>query len=237
MPIGAVIGGAASLGGAALQSSAAKKAAKTQAKSADRAADLQMQMFETARGDLQPYSIPGRGAIASLAELYGIDPTTGDRTGNPMPQSALDAFTRSPDYEFARREGLRGVEFSNAGKGALRSGNNLRDLTTFSSGLATQNFSNYRGALERLAALGQNAAAGTGSAALQTGAQVGNSMQAAGAANASGTVGSANAWGGALGNIGNYAMLSSLMKPSGSAYGGFGGGNLGYHMIPGFPGS
>jgi hypothetical protein len=198
MPVGAIIGGvvggAASLGGAALQANAAKKAAKTQAKGA-----------ALAREDLEPYRIPGQGAMASLAELYGIDPGTGERTGEPFNEASLAAFRRSPDYEFARAEGLRGVEFSNAGKGMLRSGNNLRDLTTFSSGLATQNFDKYRGALERLAAIGQNAAAGTG-----------NASQAKAAAEASGTVGAANAWGGAAGNIGNYAMLHSLM--SNSAY-------------------
>lgn len=231
MPIGAVIGGA-SLGGAALQSNAAKKAGKTQANAA-------REGYALAEENLEPFMAPGRGAIASLAELYGINPTTGDRTGEPFSDASLAAFRRSPDYEFARTEGLRSVEFSNAAKGALRSGNNLRDLTTFSSNLATQNFGNYRGALERLAAMGQNSAGALAGAGQQ-------SANMAGAATASGQVGSANAWGGALGNIGNYAMTNHFMgqmRPQQSAYApppgvGFGpGGNAGYNMIPGWPGS
>lgn len=216
MPVGAIIGAGASLGGAALQSSAAKKAAKTQARAA-------REGYELAQENLEPFMAPGRGAVASLAELYGINPTTGDRTGEPFPASSLEAFRRSPDYEFARTEGLRGVEFSNAAKGALRSGNNLRGLTEYASGLATQNFSNYRGALERLAAIGQNSAGALAGAGQQ-------SANMAGAATASGTVGSANAWAQGAGNIGNYAMLNSLMKPPGSAYGGFGGSLGGFGM-------
>ena len=232
MPVGAIVGGA-SLGGAALQSNAARKAAKTQAAAA-------REGYELARGNLEPFMAPGRGAVASLAELYGINPETGER-GQPMPEGALEAFRRSPDYEFARTEGLRGVETSNAARGMLRSGNNLRALTEFGQGLATQTFGNYRGALERLAAMGQNSAGALAGAGQQ-------SANMAGAATASGQVGSANAWGGALGNIGNYAMTNHFMgqmRPQQSAYAGppppgvgFGpGGNAGYNMIPGFFGS
>jgi len=193
MPIGAAIGAVGSLGGAAIQASAANKAAKTQANAAKRA-----------RQDMLPYSLPGQGAMATLAELYGIDPATGEVTGQPMSEGSLEAFRRSPDYEFARQEGWRGVEFSNAARGMLRSGNNLRDLTQFSSGLATQNFNNYRGSLAQLAQIGSGAAAGTANASMQQGAAL-----------ASGTVGAANAWGGALGNMGNFAMMHTLMGNSG----------------------
>lgn len=196
MPIGAAIGAAGSLGAAAISASAAKSAAKTQARGAAQA-----------RADLMPYNLPGQGAVASLAQLYGIDPATGQVTGQPFNPASLEAFRNSPDYQFALNEGLRGVDFSNAAKGLLKSGNNVRGLADYASGLATQTFGNYRGALQQLASLGQNAAAGTGNAAMN---------QAA--ASASGTVGAANAVSGALGNLGNYAMLSSLLKPNASAY-------------------
>lgn len=192
MPVGAVIGAVGSIGSAAIGAYGANKAAKQQARGAAQA-----------RADLEPFRLAGTGATTSLAQLYGIDPATGEATGEAFDPASLEAFRRSPDYEFARQEGLRGVEFSNAARGMLRSGNNLRGLTEYASGLATQNFGNYRGALERLAMLGQNAAAGTG-----------NASMAQSAAQASGTVGAANAWGGALGNLGNYAMLNSLMNKS-----------------------
>lgn len=195
MPIGFAIGAVGSLGSAAIGASAAKSAAKTQARAASRA-----------RQDMLPFALPGQGAMATLAQLYGIDPGTGEVTGEPMSEASLAAFRRSPDYEFARQEGLRGVEFSNASRGMLRSGNNMRGLAEYGAGLATQNFNNYRGSLAQLAQIGSGAAGGAANAAIQQGA-----------AQASGTVGAANAWGGALGNIGNFAMTHALMQPR-SAY-------------------
>jgi len=196
MPVGAAIGAVGSLGSAAIGASAANRAAKTQARAASRA-----------RQDMLPYSLPGQGAVATLAQLFGIDPATGEVTGQPMNEASLEAFRRSPDYEFARQEGLRGVEFSNAARGMLRSGNNLRGLADYASGLATQNFNNYRGSLAQLASIGAGAAGGAANASMQQGAAL-----------ASGTVGAANAWGGALGNLGNFAMMHSLMRPPSSAY-------------------
>jgi hypothetical protein len=189
-----MIGSVASAGiGAAASMSAANKQAKAAA---------------SARRSMLPYSLPGQGAMATLAQLYGIDPATGEVTGQPMSEASLAAFRRSPDYEFARQEGLRGVEFSNAARGMLRSGNNLRGLTEYASGLATQNFNNYRSSLAQLAQIGAGAATGTAQATM-----------AQGAANASGLVGAANAVTGSLGNLGNYFMLQSLMGNR-SAYGG-----------------
>jgi hypothetical protein len=164
---------------------------------------------------MQPFMIPGQGAMASLAQLYGINPQTGAYDPNQaFNEASLQAFQRSPDYQFALQEGLGAVENSQAGRGMLRSGNTLRALTEFGQGLASQQFGNYRGALTQLASIGAGAAGGAGQSALQ-----------AGAAQASGIVGAGNAWSGALGSLGNYAMMQqqqaqqqsliqSLLRPS-----------------------
>jgi hypothetical protein len=201
MPIGAAISVVGSVAGAAIQSNAAQKAAKQQAKGAAQA-----------RQDLLPFSIPGQGATASLAQLYGINPETGEADPNQaFNQSSLEAFRRSPDFQFAFQTGQDAVNTAAGGAGMLKSGNRLRDLTTFGQGLASQQFGNYRGALQQLAALGQSAATGAGNAAIQQGT-----------AQASGTVGSANAIAGGLGNIANTAMMYQYMnrQPSLSAYSG-----------------
>lgn len=163
-----------------------------------------------------PFMIPGQGAMASLAQLYGINPETGEYSPDAaFNEASLAAFRRSPDYQFALQEGLGALENSQAAKGMLRSGNTLRAITDYGQGLATQTFGNYRGALGQLASLGAGAAGQTGQAAM-----------AQGAAQASGAVGSANAWSGALGSIANYGMmqhqqqqqqafLSNLLRPSG----------------------
>lgn len=203
MPTAAVVGGA-SLGSALIGSNAASRAAKAQARAA-----------QQARQDMLPFMIPGQGAMASLAQLYGINPQTGAADPNQaFNEASLEAFRRSPDYAFAQREGLGALENSAAARGMLRSGNTLRGITEFGQGLATQTFSNYRGALAQLAGIGAGAAGGAGQAAMQQGA-----------AQASGIVGGANAFTGALGSLGNYAMmqgqqqqqqqfLNSLLRPS-----------------------
>ena len=206
MPGAAVIG-AASLGSALIGSNAAQNAAKLQARSAAQA-----------RTDMLPFMYPGQGAAARLANLYGIDPTTGAQTGQAFNPAALQDFRNSPDYQFAMNEGLRGVENSMAGKGLLKSGSTVRGLADYAAGLATQTLGNYRGALQQLAQLGAGAAGGAGSAAMQGGTAL-----------ASGQIGAANAQTGALGSFGNYFMLQNLLKPGQSVYGGGGqgGGGMG----------
>jgi hypothetical protein len=215
MPTAAIIG-AATVGGSLVQANAAQKAAK-----------MQSQAAQQARQDMLPFALPGQGAASALANLYGIDPATGQFDQNAVFNPAsLDTFRRSPDYQFAFNEGLRGLENSAAARGMLRSGNTLRDITGFGQGLATQTFGNYRGALQQLAQLGAGAAGGAGNAAM-----------AAGAAGASGVIGSANAIAGGLGSLGNFFMLQNLLNPAASAYGkttpvpgfsGVGGGLGGY---------
>ncbi len=71
-----------------------------------------------------------------------------------------------------------------------------------------------------------NFGANAGSTLLNTGYNVANLTNAAAAARASGYVGTANAWGGALGNIGNSATLPlylSMLQQNGNPYAGVGG--------------
>jgi hypothetical protein len=100
----------------------------------------------------------------------------------------------------------------------------MRALTDYGQGLASTEYGNAfnrfqteRGniynTLANIAGMGQGAVntgvnAGQNFASQMTGLTTG-----AGAAQAAGTVGAANAYSGALGNVGNMAFLSSLMKP------------------------
>jgi hypothetical protein len=191
--------------------------------SANKAASAQSKAAGQARQDMMPFMIPGQGAMASLAQLYGINPQTGAYDPNQaFNQASLDAFRRSPDYQFAQQEGMGALQNSAAARGMLLSGNTLRGITEFGQGLATQTLGNYRGALAQLAGIGAGAAQGAGQAAMQQGA-----------AQASGYVGAGNAISGALGSMGNYYMmqgqmnqLAGLMRPS--SYGQPGGGSLQY---------
>ena len=100
----------------------------------------------------------------------------------------------------------------------------MRALTDYGQNLASTEYGNAfnrfqteRGniynTLANIAGMGQQAVntgvnAGQSFAAGQTGLITGQA-----AANAAGTVGASNAYAGALGNLGNYAMLNSFMRP------------------------
>jgi hypothetical protein len=190
MPVGITVG-ATSLIGAGIQANAADRAAKAQADAAAQA-----------RQDQMPFMVPGQGAMASLAQLYGINPETGAADPNQaFNKASLDAFERSPDYQFALRSGTNAVNNSQAARGMLRSGNTLQALTKFGQDLGTQTFGNYRGALAQLAQIGAGAAGNAG-----------NASMAQGAATASGIVGQANAFTGALGNIANYGLMQNQQQ-------------------------
>jgi hypothetical protein len=199
MPVGAVMGVAA-VAGAGASIYGANKAADAQKSAANRAAKLEA-----------PFTNVGTGAMMTLGQLYGIGPD--GKPTQPFNSAALDAFKNSPDYQFAFNEGQRALEFSNAAKGQLLSGNNMRDLVSFGQGMATQNFGNYANRLLQLAGLGQNAAANQGN-------MIGN----AGQAQASGIVGSTNAINSGLGQFANNLVLYNMLNKNAGAYGGFGGG-------------
>lgn len=105
MPVGTAIGlGAASLGSAAIGASAAKKAANTQVAAADRTAQMQLDMFNTIRDDLQPYRQVGSTALPGIQALLGLGGSggAGFGVGGAAPAAALtpdfaDYVQNSPD--------------------------------------------------------------------------------------------------------------------------------------------
>lgn len=139
------------------------------------------------------------------------------------PSSPFEEYL-DPSMAFRMNLGTKATErMANIGGGAL-SGNTLRALTDYGQGLASTEYANAfnrfqteRGniynTLANIAGMGQQAVntgvnAGQNFAAQQTGLITGQA-----AAQAAGNVGAANAYSGALGNIGNMAFLSSLMRP------------------------
>lgn len=143
---------------------------------------------------------------------------------SPGSQTGVDysAFIASPDYNFRREEGMRGIENSFAARGGAASGNALRALAEFNSGLASGEFGNYFNRQASLAGIGQTAVGQSGSAGMQTGANIGNALIAGGNARASGIVGQSNALSGGLANA-----LNAWQYFRGGGYPGYGGGQWG----------
>jgi hypothetical protein len=203
---GAVVGSAV-IGGVA-----ANKAAKTQARSADRAAELQYKQFEQTRQDQMPWMEAGKGALNKLIPL----------ASNYTP-FGMDQFQADPGYQFRMSEGMKGLERSAAARGGLLSGGALRGIQRYGQDLASQEYQNafnrYGAERERrlaplqsLAGLGQSTATQVGQAGQTMASNVGQTMQAGAAARASGYVGQANALTGALNTGLNYYQSQQLMN-------------------------
>lgn len=127
----------------------------------------------------------------------------------------MSVFFASPDYEFRRGEGTRGIENSFSARGGAKSGNALRALAEFNSGLASGEYGDFVNRLLTMSGRGQTSATNTGNAALQTGSNVGNALVNMGNARASGIEDQTNAWGDALGSLGG--AFGSWMRNRGQS--------------------
>jgi hypothetical protein len=204
MPIGAIIGAVASVGGALLGSSAAKKAANAQVQSGQMAIDESRRQYDQTRADFAPWREAGGQAIGQLSGMLqpGYDHTT------------------SPGYQFRFNEGQRAVDSSGAARGLSMSGGTLKDMMRFGQGIAADDFNDQFSRVATVANGGQQANTTLGQLGAQNSQFIGNTMMGQGNARASGYAGSAGAWGGALNNLAGIAMM-----------GGFGGGAPNYRNM------
>jgi hypothetical protein len=158
----------------------------------------------------------------------------GTDSSNPLMQrfaapTAAEAEA-SPGYQFTLQQGLKATQNGAAARGLGTSGAALKGASTYATGLADSTYNdvyqralntfntNYKSAsdnVNRLTGLvgsGQNAAGGLGALGAQTSANIGNTITSGANASAAGTIGSANALTGALGSVGNNAMLYGLTQ-------------------------
>lgn len=138
----------------------------------------------------------------------GSSPLGGNFTqAGGSPGTGMAGFFASPDYNFRREEGLRGIEQSAAARGGAMSGNALRGLTDFSSNLAAGEYGDYWNRLAGLAGVGQTATSQGIQAGQSFANQYGANTMAAGDARASGIMGGANSWSNAINSGLNNYML------------------------------
>jgi hypothetical protein len=202
MPVAApLIIGAATVGGALISSGAAKKAAKTQAQSADAAIAEQRRQFDLNRADLAPWRQAGGQAITQGLEML---------------QPGYD-YTTSPGYQFRFGEGQRAIDSSAAAKGMLMSGGTLKDLARFGQGLAADDYNDQFNRFMAIAGGGQQAATAGAQLGQQSAQNIGSLLTQQGNARASGYIGQANAINGGL-----QGLASLLPYALGGGGGGFG---------------
>lgn len=181
--------------------------------------DAATNYLRTGEGTLDPALSRFGSAIGAMnANGYKYTaPTMGTNAdGSPNAQGIttpsgpdMSVFYASPDYQFRRDEGMRGLERSAAARGGAFSGNALRGLADFNSGLASGEFGNFVNRRETLAGLGQSASNNSSQMFMNNGANISNLLNQQGQQRASGIMNTAN---NVMGSINNGLSLWSYFN-------------------------
>lgn len=186
--IAAGITAAATIGAGAMSASAAGKASEARTASFERGIDVQEAQYAETSGNLAPWMQEGRMAGEKYSGLVmGQDS-----------EAMYEGLRNYPGYQFAMEEGLGAVEQSQAGRGTFQSGQTMKDLTKYASGLASSNFENYMTRLQGLSGMGQQTAVQIGTFGANKAGAVSRGAAGAGEATASGYEDKAAAWGGVI---------------------------------------
>jgi hypothetical protein len=207
-PVTAVVAGVGSVASGAIGASGAKKAGKLQADaSALGVAETRAAREELARR-LEPYAAAGTPALQQQMAALGLS--------GPEAQAAFVAQQEaSPMFEALARQGEEAMLQQASATGGLRGGNIQGALAQFRPQLLNQFLEQQYSRLGGMTSLGQQSAAGVGTAGMQSASQISDLLAQAGAARAGAALGSAQAWG-------NVASLP--MQFAGMAYGSGGPG-------------
>ena len=234
--------GGATLACGLLGAGSSKKAGGKAPDASNKAAELQMQMFQQTQANLAPFRTAGAEVLPALNALALSGPTgggpdyitqaAGERPGQ-MTQAELE---QTPGYQFTLGQGLKAVQSAAAARGLGVSGAALKGAATYATGLANTTYKDQfnlqqqrfkdlldlstgqqnqlSGQYTRLhdtAALGENAAANTGTQGTAAANAAGNYTNQAGQAQATAGMNASNA----LTNAGNsflqYQNFQQLM--------------------------
>jgi hypothetical protein len=203
-----LLGAGAGLIGAGMQSSAAKSAAAQQAGATQYAADVQRQMFETINQQQQPYREAGYGALTRIGELL---------PGLTAPVSR-EEIMGLPGYQFGIEQGTGAArQMMNVGGGGSNVDRAAQKFAVdYTLGTAMPQViaqrQNIYNTLAGIAGIGQTGQTQVNQAATTAGGNIGQAAIGGASALAAGQVGSANAMASGLGNIGNTALMYSLLN-------------------------
>lgn len=209
---GIAAAGAAVIGGV-MQADAARDAAESQEKMANRANDVQLMMFNQQREDTAPWRAAGSRALSGM------------ESQDFQRDFSMNDFQADPGYGFRLAEGNKAINSAAAARGMGNSGATMKALLKYGQDYGTQEYQNAYNRfnndrtnrfnrLASLAGLGQTSNGQMMQASQNYGNQVGNNMMGIGNARAAGAVGQANAWSNALGGATNSWMNAQM----GNAY-------------------
>lgn len=203
-----LLGAGAGLIGSSMQAGAAKDAARGQAESTRYAADIQKQMFDIQNQQQAPYREAGYGALTRIGELL---------PGLTKPVSR-EEIMGLPGYQFAMEQGTGAArQMMNVGGGGSNVDRAAQKFAIdYTLGTAMPQViaqrQNIYNTLAGIAGIGQTAQGQTTQLAQNVAGNIGQAAIGGATALGAGQIGAANAYAGAMGNIGNTAMMYSLLN-------------------------
>lgn len=161
---GLVVAGSTLIGGA-IQSRAAGRAADAQSEAAERGIEEQRRQFDAVRELLKPYVDVGGPALEQQQALIGL--------GGPEAQrAAIAALESGESFQAKVRQGEEALLQGASATGGVRGGNIQGALAQFRPAMLQSEIDRQYGRLAGLTTLGQQSAAGVGTAGIQTGARI-----------------------------------------------------------------
>jgi hypothetical protein len=185
---GLIVGGSQLLGGM-MQADAASEAAGIQAGAAGEGIAEQRRQFDALQALLKPYTEAGLPALQQQQALLGLQ-------GPEAEQAAIERIRGGETFQALAQQGEEALLQRASATGGLRGGNIQGALAQFRPALLNQAIEQQYGRLGGMTSLGQQSAAGVGTAGMQTGTNVANLLAQQGAARAGGELGEAKAFSG-----------------------------------------
>lgn len=176
-PVTALVVGGSQVVGGMIQSSAASDAAGAQTAAAEAGIAEQRRQFDMVRELLKPYVEVGAPALQQQQALIGLQ-------GQEAQQQAISALEQGAGFQARVRQGEEALLQRASATGGLRGGNIQAALAQFRPQMLQQEIETQYGRLGGLTSLGQQSAAGVGTAGMQTGARVAGLYGDVGAAQA-----------------------------------------------------
>jgi len=176
-PVTALVVGGSQVVGGMIQSSAASDAAGAQTAAAEAGIAEQRRQFDLVQQLLKPYVEAGAPALQQQQALIGLQ-------GKEAQQQAISALEQGAGFQAQVRQGEEALLQRASATGGLRGGNIQAALAQFRPQMLQREIETQYGRLGGLTSLGQQSAAGVGTAGMQTGARVAGLYGDVGAAQA-----------------------------------------------------
>jgi hypothetical protein len=202
-PITAVVAGVGSVASSAIGAGAAKKAGQAQEQAAMLGVEEQRAAREELARRLEPYAAAGGPALQAQMAALGL-------RGPAEQATFVSQQEQSPIFEALAKQQEEAILQNASATGGLRGGNVQAALAQFRPALLNQFLTQQYERLGGMTTLGQQSAAGVGSAGMTAASNIGELLGQAGAAKAGAALGAGQAWG-------NLASLP--LQFAGMAYG------------------